>query len=1285
MVEAQALCNAAVAPHLRRAATYNIVMGVARVAAGMRLDGRFTVLDQIGSGGMGEVYRARDDERGVEVALKVLSRSTGGLVLRFKREFRSLANIVHPNIVSLYELLSVGELWCFTMELVDGRSFLRYVRDIDARCDSPITVTSTVGTMMPLREPPTREIAAGTPPPQLLSGARRGLLDVERLRESLLQLAQGVHALHCTGQLHCDIKPSNLLVEDGGRVVVCDFGLVRGVSELAADDTSRGTVSGTPSYMSPEQAAGAPLTPASDWYSVGVVLYECLTGRKPFHGTMAIRVKQERDPVPPIEREPSCPPDLDALCRALLSRDPAARPHGEEIIAHLGDQSMFTVPVRAQTSEPVPASSERLVGRDRHRAALRAALTESTDGQLVAQLVRGRSGMGKSALMERFLDELRVSGEAVVLAGRCYERESVPYKALDAIIDALTAHLRRLEPAMLATMVPSDVASLERLFPVLAQLPLPDSFDRGEPPRDPQVLKRRAFGVLADLLGRLAATSPVVVAIDDLQWGDVDSAGFLADLIRDPHAPPLLLMGAYRAEDEDSSPVLRMLLEGDDDARAAEPRILDVGPLSAEEVWTLVSDGDGSARAVPAWIEQVVREAGGNPFFVLELARAARHGEVGARASDGSLDDVVYRRVSELRDDARRLLATAAVAARPLPIRVIAEAAGLQNEITALTLLRNERLVRTRKLPDYETVEPYHDRIRETVVARLPAAALGQTHLRLANSLEANAPDNALALVDHWLGADQAHKAGVYAERAAEQAADKLAFHRAAQHYELALSLRELSDEERRDLLERLATVLVHAGRLSDAADAYLKAAAGATGDTAVTLTRLATEQLLRGGRLREGFEAGKSLFHEVGLALPKTPNRALFRLILFRMRPSLRRFRYEIRDDVELTPAMRQRLEICWSLSSGLALVDPLFAKYTEQRFMLEALRACHERWLLLARVIEISTGCQAGEANWRQRKPDMVQLVEDARAYGEPHALGICLVTAGVTAYIGGDWRTGVDWSVEAVRVLMEQVVGGAWEASIARSFWLSNLLQLGEIRELIRLVPEFEREAVDRGDHFAAIGLRTRRTNVTWLALDDPAGARHLLDTTETPTLLENRFHLQHYYEFLSSTQIELYCGNGTAAWQRVQADWPGLKRSLLLRIQAVEVEALFARGRAAILAAMQGGDRAALLRDARKTARRLWRVGAGWGGAMASLLRGNIALVDGDRDAARTFLEGARDAFETADMHLLRAVTDYQLETIGGTPERDPIAWMHDQGIVAPTRLAAMFSPALGLAH
>jgi serine/threonine protein kinase len=234
---------------------------------------RFDVRACVGEGAVGIVYDAFDRERGTRVAVKTLRTVSAELLLSLKNEFRSVQDLQHPNLVSLGELFEARGTWFFTMEFVEGTDLVRHARPGDPRVPS-----SPPPPLARMRVVPSSAAEGDAAP-------RTYVLDEARLRDALAQLVRGLCALHAAGKLHRDIKPSNVLVTHEGRVVILDFGLARDLLHTgeARDD---GMV-GTAAYMAPEQALGEAVGPAADWYSVGAVLYEALTGRPPVRGARA--------------------------------------------------------------------------------------------------------------------------------------------------------------------------------------------------------------------------------------------------------------------------------------------------------------------------------------------------------------------------------------------------------------------------------------------------------------------------------------------------------------------------------------------------------------------------------------------------------------------------------------------------------------------------------------------------------------------------------------------------------------------------------------------------------------------------------------------------------------------------------------------------------------------------------------------------------------------------------------------------------------------------------------
>ena len=575
--------------------------------------------------------------------------------------------------------------------------------------------------------------------------------------------------------------------------------------------------------------------------------------------------------------------------------------------------------------------------------------------------------------MQSFLDQRLESGDAVILAGRCYERESVPYKALDSLIDALGRHLGRLPGAEAAALLPRDVGSLARVFPSLRRVKaVVQSPRRGFASPDPQELRRRAFSALRELLARLGDRGPLILAIDDLQWGDVDSAALLVELLRPPDAPVLLFLGTYRSEDRATSPFLSALFEAQGLARdqgqersgglGLDCRELAVELLEHDEASalarTLLGELDRSeSSGGRELVDSIARESRGNPFFVAELVRHVQADtreqlesaggrsanlKAGAESSKLVLDEVLWSRIGRLPEEARRVLELIAISGRPLRLAELSQCAEpAQDERLALALLRAGRLIRSTGRAETDEVETYHDRVRETVVARLLPDVARAHHHRLALVLEASRQADPEVLGLHFLGAGLPERAAELFVIAADQAAEMLAFERAATLYRRALEHQPPSSRQDGALRARLGDALASAGRGADAASAYLEAVAHSSVADALELRRRAAMQFLISGHIDEGLATLQSVLATVDMKLPRTPLRSLASLLWRRARLRLRRLNFRERDPSEITAADLTRIDICWSAAVGLSVVDTIRGADFQARGLLLSARS--------------------------------------------------------------------------------------------------------------------------------------------------------------------------------------------------------------------------------------------------------------------------------------------------------------------------------------------------------
>ena len=1255
---------------------------------------RFEIVRRIGAGGMGVVYQAFDRERGSAVALKTLRRLDPAAIYHLKQEFRALADVRHPNLVRLHELVSADGQWFFTMELVEGVDFLQFVHHSDLPTPSQETVDA------PLARDGADSLG-GTPRTSGLRVSPR--LDADRLRRALRQLVEGVRALHTAGKLHRDIKPSNIVVTSAGQVTLLDFGLATDLVRQGTLQSIDQHVLGTPEYMSPEQGAARPLTPASDWYSVGVVLFEGLTGGLPFLGSALeiLMAKEQSDAASPGSLVEGLPEDLDALCAALLRRDPGKRPTGEEIVARLSREPS---PHPPGVSAPPPPARVPLVGRDQQLETLGRAFRRSRQGRAVAVHLHGPAGVGKSAIVRQFIEEAVVTKQALVLSGACYERESVPYKALDGVIDALTRHLRRLTRLQVEALLPRDVHAIARLFPVLARVDAVAAAPRlGVDLPDPSELRRRAFGALRELLARVADRRPLIMVIDDLQWGDLDSIALLGDLLKPPYPPPMLLVAAFRDEDEKDNPMVRALRAvhvADEHAGREQPLVpalVDLrGSTTARrrkrsamcEVYDVALGplGDADSRALArnllegtGLVDSLADEAKGNPLLIVEYVRWMRaNPHLGAERV--TLERVIDARVEPLSPVARSILNVLAVGARPIPASIAAGAARVKDERAAIAELRDAQMVRTVRVGEIDALEVWHDSIREAVVSRLPREETADLHLRLASAIEATSAPDPEALTQHFRAAGAKWKASHYAALAARRAEETLAFDRAASLWELAIELAPANAPEVRAHRVMRADALFNAGRGRDAAREYLSAADGAGEGEALELHRRAAQCLLQSGHVDEGLAMFEGVLGALGERLPKSPRRALASLFLRRTQLRLRGLDFVERDDVD--PLERARIDVFWALATGFGLVDVIVGADFATRHLLAALRAGDTYRLVRAFTAEATFTAAGGTASITRTRMLVERTMALAEKCGQPHALGLARAAEAGMFYHLGEWATAREKFRRAERIFRDECKGVAWELANVRHFHLATLTFLGELRRLSERVPALLEEASSRGDLLAQTSIRCGHASVLWLAHDDPEGGRR--DVVDAVAQWSRRgFLLQHFYELTSLTQFDLYAGNARGAWARLLERWPAMESSLVLRMQRVRVEAWALRARTA-LAAMRGKESVSMLRDAEKYAHKIEREGVAWGLGFAHATRAALAHTGGDDQRAIEILALASKAFEHSKMRLHAQAARRRLgRLIGGDHGRALIhaadVYMASEDVQDPARMTEMLLP------
>jgi serine/threonine protein kinase len=1203
---------------------------------GLKL-GSYTIHDQLGAGGMGEVYSAQNIDTGEWVALKY-SKSTGAQnLLRFKREFRALADVRHENLVTLGELVMLSEEQLFfTMELLEGVTLMKYLRGNRAPGELPNLV---------------------------------------RLRRAMRQLIAGVSALHDAGWLHRDIKPSNVIVTRQGRLVLLDFGLVRDADTRASDVTKEGELLGTPAYMAPEQAAGQKSTPATDYYAIGTVLFEALTGHRPFGGRLLNLIRQKREddaPSPQIHVDGIPAPLLD-ICVALLARDPGKRPGPSEILTALGgDYTPYVDQLKASRK----LRRALFVGRDPELGRLRAAyeaLRSVRQGSTIH--VHGPSGFGKSTLATQFLKSLDDPSHPLVLRGRCLDRESVPYKGVDSVVDALATELRNMPDIDAAGVLPRHVGALARVFPVLDSVPVVAHC----PPLRLQVegreLRSMAFAALREMLSRIADRRPLVMFVDDFQWADVESAELIADLLRPPDPPALVLLLSYRDDDASLNAEALEHLRRERARSGAEVIDMVVGPLPVEQAQELAGELIGKQGAfdddtIDDWIEA----SGGSPYYLQELVRGSDR-----TLSPTALDQLVIQRILALPDSARTLLEVFSVAGGPLDPDTATEVLDEEFPVSDLERLREDDLLRTAEGKDL-LLEPEHDRIREAVVGELDPDRLADIHLALGEALE-NRNGDAEALAEHFERGGLLAKAATYAAQAARQAAAALAFDRAVKLAQRALDLRATEDDAEIDgLRELLAENLIGAGRGQEASELLLDLAARREGGDATELKTRAADCLIKAGKVREGLVVLDELFVSMGMRLPRSKLGALKSFLVERTLSLFRKPSPPESNGAGADELAGARADLCFAAVCGLSTQEVMLGTFLEARLLRESLKSGDHHRIARAYAIHSTLEVQMGRS-WAQASTYHEQAEELARQFKDPKLDGYLKLCEGCAHWLERRYSIATQILGEGAEVL-ERAPHAAWERAATHNFRSYARLMLGEYKALRGELARHVALARERGDVHELVDLSTTHAQ-SLLYSGNVRAARNSLEESQVGWD-PNPYRISHLWILYANVPLAIYEGQGLQAMEACEDAFVQMRKVFLDRASHVMQNGREIHARSCLAAASTAEHPEPMLAKARKQGRRIEGTENPVLEAQSQNILAGVAALENRRDeaiqrwqrAASLFVEHGMRGYAAAIHHRLAQLVESDQ---AHTYSEMALEFFSLEEVREPARFVAVFAP------
>jgi tetratricopeptide (TPR) repeat protein/tRNA A-37 threonylcarbamoyl transferase component Bud32 len=761
-------------------------------------NGRYHLQSRLGEGAQKQVFLARDKELDRDVVIGVLNRRqiASDSLDRLRREARAIARLdEHPNVVSVYD---IGE--------DEGNPFIvtQYVR--------------------------------GGSVANVLSACRPAPLQLAEAIRIAAQTCRALNHAHTHGILHRDIKPTNVWLMRDGMVKLGDFGLALWLdrTELIDEDMRVGTAA----YIAPEQALGAAVGPQSDLYSLGVMLYEMVAGRRPFYGDTALAVISQHinsRPVAPSWHNPAINDGLDRLILELLAKSPADRPTSAAVVADSLEAMLVCAspaearraPVRETTSLDRLASGV-FVGRMQEIMQLREGLKGAVTGRGRLFLVSGEPGSGKTKLTEELTTYARMRG-CCVLVGKCFDGKGAP--AFWPWVQAIRRYTHEREANELYDVMGPGAADIAQLDSEIRQrlpaLPTPLMLE-------PEQARFRLFDSITTFLRNAALSRPVLLILDDLQWADEPSLcllQFLAQEIRDAH---LLIVGTYREVALGRGhPLARTLAEVGREDLGHQIRL---EGLSREEVGRYIELTSGISSP-EILVQRIWDKTEGNPFFVSETIRLL--------ITEGLLEnpeefadlqinipprvrDVVRRRLEQLSDHCNETLTLAAVYGREFSLEVIEALRDADNDrvLDDLEEAVDARIIGEAQGDDLSYLFT-HDLVREAVCDQVKTARRTRMHAHIASVLErlyqGREIEHHLAeLARHFLAAGRAadpDKAIDYSVRAGRRSLEQLAYEEAARHFGAAVKVLESKDvvDQSRlcELLQNLGEAQKRAGQFA--------------------------------------------------------------------------------------------------------------------------------------------------------------------------------------------------------------------------------------------------------------------------------------------------------------------------------------------------------------------------------------------------------------------------------------------------------------------------------------
>ena len=1167
--------------------------------------GSFVLIKFLGKGSSGFVYRAFDQNSQRHCALKLLLPAKYEDLIRNKLGFRRMSSLRHPGLLHVDRIYQLDRYTAFSMEEIEGMTLDRWRQSL----------------LQSLRVEPSGRLSDNLA--DRISGAYQQLLDLTR------QYAAALAMMHSHGLVHRDIKPQNLMVDANGHGRVIDYGLV-GTINLENDPMGfRDYLVGPQHYFAPETLWDQFYLPASDIFSLGLVVLETLQW---------LDQESQRDGAQAgssIERSPanreddeekinevfevlsaSVPGILLEACQEMLSQDPGDRPSAIEL-TRLGS-----------TATPSALSMESsITGRDDELRLCYQWIDSIFEGDVGRLHVEGVSGIGKTRLIDEVENFIKSKRWGQAFRAKCRRGENHPLQAFDQICDAIaTRYMRSDREVMEVDPVSTEI--LHRAFPVLNKV-VQASMSVDPARKDSRRLDALEAGVR--LSEQLRIVGPLILIIDDSQWADQDSLNIL-DRLQTVSGGSLGIITTSRP---------------DEDRQLVPPDVfLSLSELSEDAAKLILTNAARRCRLPVSeeLIQRIVDAAAGNPFCLIDFSEEFRPGGVFHEALSNAdnrhecfaaetkgtpdLSQLWRNRFSRLSAEAKSVLALIVTAGQAVSMAQLVELTHREFKLDQIVSeLAQQRLVQD-DATGAECISIIHDGVAEGLLHAMEKESTRACHRAWGELLSNQNDDEHLAarIAGHFFNAELPYEAIPYAIKAAAIAERYVAQTEAARWHARVIPF--FSGSERLEKIGQAAVKFAEADRPSEAAHYFQMLASELEEDEGVEHRIAATILLMRSGRFDVARGQLRELCQLLGLPVSKPDWLSKLRLLAVASSYKLEKFTKKVLKSRRVSENVhqRKRIDFCLEVARALSMFDNLHAAELNLAGTIDASRFGSESQRIIAEAGEAVFGCyDRGQTRIRSEMA-LQELLPRAIANGDKKAIGDVWAAIVHSHSFALRWKQ-VQGSLE---ICMQHYRSQAKPVrfEIAHTRWQESwaLWNLGRWTSMIELSSELQESAKHRNDLFEWMSFSGGLGASAWLALDQVKECERIRKENAETVASNVGIQIFDFAEWLASTHLQIYLGQFDRAWDVFRSLERDLNRLPFSKVQLVR-SSISVTGALICLHRLRESTRnqtvdQAQIRTTRKYLRNLKRERNPYCDAVGSLYGGSLSMITAQDEFDRT---------------------------------------------------------------